>query len=401
MARKAAVATGVVAGGIVAGAAVVAGLVAAGGATFARQAATPSTRPETPVSVTQVTRAAGDVHVWLRGDDVDSPGKYSLLWEGGHARLGEVMGRTGGHVARRVISVDRGQLREGLRCRIAGWWYPSPEALALDNVDVRAPEQVELQLEGGPAPAWVFRPARRRLFGDRHRWAIHVHGRGALPVETLRGVPPLARAGVTSMVVSYRNDPGAPNGAEGRYGFGLSEARDVDAAIAYALEQGASRITLVGWSMGGTACLAAATRGAYRNSIDGLILDSPAVDWPSLLAHQAKLHRAPGVLAKLGMAMLERGVVAADAPEGLDFSRATPEEFASALRVPTLIHASEGDTFVPPSGAKRLAELVPQFVQLRLVKTGGHVKLWNVDPESWEGATEVFTRALPRPAWRG
>lgn len=400
-ARKAAVGAGLLTGGVIAGGAVVAGAAIAGGAALARAAATPAQRTETPVEVVRIAREAEGATVWLRGQDIGLPGRYGLLWDGGHARLGEVVARSGALVARRVIQVDGGQIQEGLRGRITGWWFPSAAALARECSDVLAPEEVELALDGGVAPAWVMRPAKRGPRGRGARWAIHVHGRGALPTETLRGVAPLARVGVTSLVVSYRNDPGAPAGAEGRYGFGISEARDVDAAIAYALAHGATRVTLVGWSMGGTACLVAATGGRHRDSIDGLILDSPAVDWPRLLEHQARLHRAPGALAKLGMALLERGVVAADAPGGIDFSRATPEAFAEQLRVPTLIFASRGDTFVPSGGAERLAKLAPQFVQLRLVQQGEHVKIWNTDPEIWERITEGFARGLPRPAWRG
>lgn len=393
---------GIAAGiGVFAGGALVAGAALAGGAAFARAAAKPAVRPDTPVEVMRLTRVGGKRVVWLRGTDVALPGRYGLLWQRGHARLGGVIGRSAGLVGRELVTLDYGDLREGIRGRITGWWYPTAAALAEECEDVREMQEVALPLTGGDAPAWVFRPARRARPGRGGRWAIHVHGRGALPAETLRGVAPLARAGVTSLVVSYRNDPGAPAGAEGRYGFGISEAQDVDAAIGYALRQGAKRVTLVGWSMGATACLVAATRGEHRGSIDGLILDSPAVDWPALLAHQARLRRAPGFLARLGMTLLERGLVAADAAGGIDFSSVTPEAFASALEVPTLIHASRGDTFVPSAGAERLAALSPRLVQLRLVDQGEHVKLWNVEPDAWERATEVFARALPRPAWRG
>lgn len=391
----------IAAGGLVAGGAIAAAAVLAGSAVFARAVATPAARPAVPVVLVRLGRVGDAAVVWLRGPDVALPGQYGLIWDGGKARLGPVVGRSAGLVAREIVSLDAGQLREGTRCRITGWWYPSAEALAAESADVASVDEIALPLEGGPAPAWVLRPAKRARPGRRGRWAIHVHGRGALPAETLRGVAPLARAGVTSLVVSYRNDPGAPAGEGGRYGFGVTEARDVDAAVKYALEQGATRVTLVGWSMGATACLVAAAHGDYRDRIDGLILDSPAIDWPGLLEHQAQLHRAPGVLARLGMSLIERGVVSTDAAAGLDLSQVTPEVIARELCVPTLIHASRGDTFVPSTGAERLAQLRPELVHLRLVDKGEHVKLWNVEPQAWERVTETFARALPRPAWRG
>ena len=387
--------------GVVAAAAVAVGAVVTGAAVLARAAATPARTPETPIELVHLTNTRGRKVAWLRGPDVAVPGKYSLIWAEGHARVGAVTGRSGGLVGREVLEVLEGELREGIRGRITGWWYPSASVFASECDHVREAEEVALPLQGGTAPAWVMRSTHRAWPGRGGRWAIHVHGRGASPAETLRGVAPLARAGVTSLVMSYRNDPGAPAGERGRYGFGVTEAQDVDAAIAYALEQGASRVTLVGWSMGATACLVAATRGAYRDVIDGLILDSPAVDWAALLRHQARLRRAPGALAGLGISLLQGGYIATDVAEGIDFSGITPAAFANELRVPTLIQASLGDTFVPAGGAVSLAKLRPDLVQLRLVEDAGHVRLWNVDPESWEHATQVFARALPRPAWRG
>ncbi|MFT4231377.1 MAG: alpha/beta fold hydrolase, partial [Leucobacter sp.] len=251
--------------------------------------------------------------------------------------------------------------------------------------------------ELGEADAWVVHPRRAR----KRRWAVHVHGRGALPEETLRGVAPLARAGITSLVISYRNDPGAPAGEHGRYGIGIAESRDVDAAIAEAVRRGAERVTLFGWSMGGTACLVAATRGAHRGLVDGLILDSPAVDWRALLRYHAARRSAPRFVADIGIALLGRGAVRAGEPGGLAVGDLNAAAFAGALQVPVLIHASEGDTFVPCSGAQQLAEARPELVQLRLQRVGEHVKLWNTDPEAWERATERFARALPHPPWRG
>jgi dienelactone hydrolase len=202
-------------------------------------------------------------------------------------------------------------------------------------------------------------------------------------------------------VISYRNDPGAPAGDNGRYGIGVSEARDVDAAIAEAQRRGASRVTLFGWSMGGTACLVAATAGDYAALIDGIVLDSPALDWATLLRHQASLMRVPRAIADMGIGMLDAGVVRTGEPAGITLADLTPEAFAKHLSVPVLIHASKGDTFVPCEGSQRLAAARPEMVQLRLQEEGEHVRLWNVSPGAWEKATEQFVRALPRPPWRG
>lgn len=380
--------------GFAAGAAAVGAVgVVAGGVALARMAVTPEREAESPVTLVGLQRSGAATVARLRGVDCDLPGRYSLVFDGGagHARLGPVLSSGPEGTMRELLRVDRGAPREGMRARLAGWWYVAPEELGY------ATERIEYPTELGDAEAWIVHPPRTR----KKRWAVHVHGRGAPPEETLRGVAPLARAGITSLVISYRNDPGAPSGAYGRYGVGVSEARDVDAAIAEARRRGAQRVTLFGWSMGGTAALVSATRGEHRDAIDGLILDSPAIDWDELLRYHAAGRRAPKLVAELGIRLLWQGRVRGGEAGGIAFDGLNAAAFGRELQVPVLVHASEQDSFVPCSGAQRLAAARPDLVQLRLQKRGEHVKLWNVDPERWERATEQFARALPRPAWRG
>lgn len=369
----------------------VAGAVAAG-VTLARKAVVPR-YVDMPVVVDQLKRSESRQYVWLTGQDADLPGRYSFRFDddAGHARLGPVLGRRGGRTVREVLQLDRGELSEGTRGRIGGWWFTSPDELGFRV------ERITYPTELGEATAWLIHPRRAK----KKRWAVHVHGKGALPEETLRGVAPLARAGITSLVISYRNDPGAPAGENGRYGIGIAESRDVDAAIAEAMRRGAARVTLFGWSMGGTASLVAATSGQHVGVIDGLILDSPAVDWATLLRYHASLLYAPRAIADIGIRLLDAGVVRGGEPEGIAFARLTPEYFAQHLRVPVLIHASKGDTFVPYESSQKLADARPDLVQLRLQDEGEHVKLWNVASEPWERVTEQFARALPHPPWRG
>ena len=364
-----------------------------GGVVVARRAVTPATTPEAPVAAVALSEQGRARTIRLVGDDADLPGRYSFIFDGGagHARVGRVLETIGAETVRELVSVERGVLEPGATGRITGWWFTAPEEL---GYRVR---RITYTTELGPADAWIISPRLPR----KRRWAVHVHGRGALPEEALRGVASLARCGVTSLVISYRNDPGAPRGMRGRYGVGFSESRDVDAAIAEALRRGAERVTLVGWSMGGTACLVAATRGPHRRAIDGLILDSPAVDWDSLLRYHAAAQSVPGLVAGLGVEMLVRGWVPAGETAGLPIESLRPETFAAALDVPVLIHASADDTFVPSAGSERLAELRPDIVQLRMQPGAEHVKLWNVDTPAWESATRDFARALPRPPWRG
>lgn len=364
---------------------------------FARMVLTPSARPESKAEVVAI-EASGDapsgMRVWLVGPDTALEGSYSFIFDAaeretqhlaGHARLGPVVAREGAgratRVAREVLSIERGELRVGARGRITGWWFTEPEQLGYEATLVSVP------LPHGVGWGWVIAP-RHALPG---RWAVHVHGRGALPHETLRGVEPLAEAGYTSLVIAYRNDRGAPAGLGGRYGLGLAEQHDVDAAIGWTRTQGATDVVVVGWSMGGTAAVLAAGLGRNRGLVRALVLDSPALDWPLLLRQQARLAHLPAVIAELGVLLLRLGFVrgAVAGVRGTDISALTAQKLAALIRVPTLIHASAGDTFVPWEGALRVAQLRSSLVRLHPSR-GEHVKLWNADPVGWKAETARF-----------
>ena len=368
---------------------------------FARRVLTPAEQLDARVEVRSIEESADaptGIRVWLSGPDIDLDGSYSFIFDvtsratqqlAGHARLGPVIAKErvgrGIRVARNVLSVERGDIRVGTRGRVSGWWYTGPEELGYPSTLVSIP------MLGGVSWGWVISPKQPRP----GRWAVHVHGRGALPHETLRGVETFAEAGITSLVIAYRNDPGAPPGRGGMYGLGLAEQEDVDAALGWARTQGAEQVTLVGWSMGGTAAVLAAGRGRHADLVDGLVLDSPALDWPGLLRHQAKLAHLHPFIAELGVLMLRAGWIrgAVTGERGTDVSALTPARLAALIRVPTLIHASAGDTFVPWEGSLRVARLKASLVQVHPSR-GEHVKLWNVDPVGWKYETARFLRTL-------
>ncbi len=97
-----------------------------------------------------------------------------------------------------------------------------------------------------------------------------------------------------SLLISYRNDGLAPAAPDGRYGLGSTEWRDVEAAIGYALDQGAQEIVLFGWSMGGAISLQTADLSKHRHLIRALVLDAPPViNWVNVMAHHAEMNRIP------------------------------------------------------------------------------------------------------------
>ncbi len=308
------------------------------------------------------------------------PGRYGVWLDGGrgHARVGEVLqiDHSLGRVRRRLLGVDRGVLRPG-PARWNQYYYGDRPNISLGL----ATEDVDVPTDLGPMPAWIV-PAEE----PTTRWAVLVHGRGALRDECLRAVPPLRRAGFTCLIPSYRNDEGAPAGPDGRYNLGLAEWRDVEDAIRLALERGAEEIVLVGWSMGGAIVLQTLSQSEFASRVSRAILDGPVVDWSDVLRHHAELHSVPTPVANLSRVLMGRRWARrlVGVRESVDVARTNWVKRADELTHPLLIIHSRDDEFVPSGPSEALARARPDLVTFAPWSLARHCKEWNVDPVRWE-----------------
>lgn len=361
--------------------------------TVARKVIIPPSRRDEDIPIHRVDLGAGLV-VLASTPDSRLPGEYSFWFarDDGHARIGEIVSSDAGTVTRRILGVDFGDLTHARRGRLTGWFYLSPRDLDVPfrNLQIATPL--------GDAPAWLIPAASATT-----RWAIHVHGRAVRRSETLRSVPVFRQAGFTSLVISYRNDGEAPRSPDFRYALGDREWLDVEAAMRYALAHGAEEIVLVGWSMGGATVLQALTRSAYRESVAGVVLESPVVDWIAALDFQVKLRRLP-VLVRTGVILLFKsrwGRMFTGLAEPLDIDRLDFVTRARELQRPILILHSDDDGFVPSTASRALAVARPDIVSYEAFEVARHTKLWNYDRARWEGAIREWITKLPHPTPAG
>ncbi|MDX3463401.1 alpha/beta hydrolase family protein, partial [Streptomyces scabiei] len=260
------------------------------------------------------------------------PGTYGLTGNGSHAVVGGVLSgapHAPDAVVRRLERVSRGTLEPGDKVWLTpGLHVGDPRtALGLDHDDVGIPGEL------GTLPAW-FVPAARDT------WVIAVHGLGATREHTLNVMESLHRHHFPVLAPAYRGDPGAPRSPDGLHHLGETEWRDVDAALRYAVRNGAGRVVLYGWSTGATMALRAATHSALRGRVAGLVLDSPVLDWTATLRALAAARRTPGPLLPLA-------VRAAQGRTGLRATPAGHDAAPSDLRVPTLLFHGPDDTVAP------------------------------------------------------
>jgi alpha-beta hydrolase superfamily lysophospholipase len=329
-----------------------------------------------------------DIRIYSVGDDTitlsvteDSitPGQYSLWFsrDTGHARVGEIVDRTKNTVTRELFDVDFGDIERANRGRLSGWFYIRPRDLDY------AYQNVEIDTQLGEAPAWLFPAAE-----PTGNWVIQVHGRGVRRSETLRAVPVFREAGYTSLLISYRNDGVAPESIDRRYALGGAEWRDVDAAMQYAIDNGATDIVLMGWSMGGATVLQAATRSDRAHYIRGIVLDSPVIDWVDVLDFQGRLNHVPGLVRRSALGLIGEpwaGSITGLA-EPIDFSKLDFVRRAGDLGWPILLMHSIDDGYVPSGPSRVLALERPDIVTYEEFDTARHVRLWNYDAERWTGA---------------
>ncbi|USQ81876.1 alpha/beta fold hydrolase [Ornithinimicrobium faecis] len=383
------------AGGV--GTAVTAALGSLGVATyFARRVVTPEHEKKDDTWIVSVDRAddGPDTITLVASPHTLSSGRYGLWLDHGegHARVGEVISsdltprksvdRT---VVRELLDLDEGRLVPG-PARWNSYYYSGDPgtAVGLDFENVHVPSDV------GDLPAWRVPPRE-----DTERpgeWAVLVHGRSAKREETIRALPLLHDLGFTSLVPKYRNDQGAPPSADGRYNLGLSEWRDVEAAISYAVSQGARQVTLLGWSMGGAIVLQTLDRSDYARFVVKVVLDCPVIDWGVVLSHHADLNKLPRLASMLGKVLMGRKATRhlVGVAEPLDIAVTNWVARAGELRHRILLMHSRTDDVVPYGPSEELANKRADLITLDLWDGPLHCREWNTDAERWERTLAAF-----------
>jgi len=324
---------------------------------------------------TEVESLTGGRIVLEGTEESRRPGVHGLEWQGGRAIVGPILGEEDGMVTRRLREVD-GYLAPEMEVAFNPTvWSGNPTA-ALGLPSRTVPIQGEL----GAMPAWL-------VPGREPTWAIVVHGINSTPQTGLRMVPALHRVGMPTLLITYREDLGAPASPDGFHHMGLTEWRDLGAAARYALSHGAKRLVLLGYSMGGALVTQFMERSPLASQIAGLVLDAPVLDWQAVLSFNATEMGFPSFLSKpVEWAIGTR--IDADW-ESLD-AIAHPEDF----KLPILLFHGTEDAVVPISSSDHFAAELPHRVTYFRVPEAGHTEEWNVDPRLYERRLEDFLRRV-------
>jgi dipeptidyl aminopeptidase/acylaminoacyl peptidase len=371
------------------GAAASAGVALGGlGLVIARRLTAPASGRRYDLTIRGVV-SSGERHIVIldRTPRTAAPGLYCLILEkGGWVQLSrEVEDRGPGLVGREVLGEPSEGLAAGARASWSGILFSSPEDAGLKSTDV------QVQTDVGQVPAWLITPRA----DPSTTWAIHIHGLGSTRVGTLRGVQVTSEAGLTSLVVTYRNDGEGPIVGTGRPELGAAEVDDVRAAVRFASENGARNVILVGWSMGAAIALQLAAEPELQGIVAGIVLESPILDWVSTIKANCARSGLPAWSGTLAMPWLDfwplTGLTGLNNP--VDLRRFDWTSRADELSVPTLILHGTLDTSSPFELSTRLRELRPDIVDLEAFGAD-HTMSWNSDRERWRAVISFWLASL-------
>ncbi len=194
----------------------------------------------------------------------------------------------------------------------------------------------------GGAEAWLV-PAS----SPSPVWAIYVHGIGGLRENGYKQLSVLHEAGIPTLLITYRNDKGAPSSPNHLYSFGLTEWQDVDDAVAWMLSNGAQRVVLVAESMGGAIAGEFLINSKRADKVVGLALDAPALDFNAIVLDKLEKRHLP-----FAQALASLGILGIELLNGTDLGKADTRAAVETYPGPLFLAQGTTDELVPASIAE-------------------------------------------------
>lgn len=302
-----------------------------------------------------------------------------------YTRVGEVtlIDEDRKYVERRIHPLDSGPASLG---PLVDW---TPDVFFEPSSVAGRFEEVHIPTAYGAAPAWLFQGKKTDT------WVIHIHGSWTDRSIMFRDVHAFSPLGFTSLVPSFRSDQEvSPPQAESSH-LGQTEWRDVESAVGYAVDHGARRIILSGWSMGGTIALLTAELSAYRDRIVGVVLVGPVTSWRKTITAGAARAGVPAVGAGLVMSLLQAPPFARmlGLEEPINFNALEWVDVPNRVGVPTLVLHSSADQEVPWEISAAFQRANPHTVTLIPLPEAHHTQEWNASPGTF---TNELTRWISK-----
>lgn len=246
-------------------------------------------------------------------------------------------------------------------------------------------ETVSYTTELGEAEAW-FVPAAN-MAGP---WAVYVHGIGGIRENGYRQLSILHEAGVPTLMITYRNDEGAPVEQDAIYSFGVNEWRDLDAAVSWMLAKGAPSVILVAESMGGAIAGQFLMHSREADKVVALALDAPALDFTEVVADKIGARMIP-----LARTLANAGIFVFDAYRKAHLNEAVSMDAVAKFPGPLFLAHGTADGLVPVTISERL--VAARQAPTTYLQTGAnHLLSFKENPERYRAEMGGFLNSLGR-----
>ncbi|MGI9666344.1 MAG: alpha/beta hydrolase [Acidimicrobiia bacterium] len=320
-------------------------------------------------------------------DQAGQEGMSGLYFENGYAHTIDLVSSTdGGGTTTDVRSMESGSTPPavGTDVKVDEYFYRGDPMSAL-GIEF---ESVFYASDIGSFPAWYIE-------GTTDTWAILVHGKGATLEETLRVIPTFHELGYHVMAITYRNDIGTPRDPSGYHQYGVTEWKDLAAAVRYAHDHGAEDHVLYGASMGGAVVTSYLTQSTLRNFTKGAILDSPVLSFEASVdfrASETELPLLPITVPDV-VTTFAKWISSWRFDVDWDASNYLAQEKLTNLHAPMLVVHGTEDISIPYATSAQLAEERPDITTL-MTTDAGHMRSWNIGPTELQEAITAFLADL-------
>jgi uncharacterized protein len=314
--------------------------------------------------------------------EADRDAVMGLRWKGGYAQVGPATVAGDGTETRSFLLLDG---------------EPPPTGEEVADFDSFAfpgdPSNLGLDFETATYPAPLGDMEAWYLPGEGSTWIVGVHGLGSHPREFLRVMDTIDDLVYPFLAIYYRNDPGMPSAGGMRFLAGQEEWEDVEAAVDFAVSQGAEDVILYAPSGGGAMSLSYAMR-APQDRIRALILEAPLADFREVV--RLRSGEAIPVGGFIGDSILAVGRAFVSLRTGLDFDEVDYVDRADELRMPILLWHGSEDGRIPFESTSALSEARPDLVEYHPLVGAAHVRAWNEDPRRYEEVLKAFLDRVGR-----
>jgi pimeloyl-ACP methyl ester carboxylesterase len=338
--------------------------------------------PENTVSVVAISdsRITLELLPDAEEDNLAVSARWGLTDGTNYGRLGDVISKTKTQVTRNYSPVI-GEFKVGDELYLDRTAFPhDPGAEGLEY------EEVVISSSVGEFGAWHAGFTSQESYTEETSdvWAVFVHGRTSNRETSLKlfNLP-----GVHSLAIDYRNDADAPPSESGYYDFGTTEWEDVEAAVQYALDHGAKKIVLVGFSMGGGVVINYQLKSELAEHTVGIVLDSPMLDFGRTVDKGAEERGVPAPIT-FAAKMFSTWRF------GIDWSELDFLSKADEIDVPVILFHGNADKTVPIETSYIFAAANPDTVAMFTFEEVGHVATWNWYPIRYRSLVQEFVESV-------